>query len=197
MKIKKKFKINLPLEVKALYRPEKNLLILIGPTKTRSLNPSLRVFIFSNKSKNYLAVSNVPVHRVSKADVKKIQYFQGKLVAEIKNCMVEVQNTFYRKLKLVGVGYRLLSGVPANSNESSTNFTLKLGYSHLIHCKLPQGVQVFCRRFIYPTFFGDTSAELLNQTIAKIRRLRKPEPYKGKGILYLEEKIDIKQGKKA
>src|SRR5437660_1191919 len=95
---------------------------------------------------------------------------------------------FERKLEIVGIGYRCqLQG---------KNLQLALGYSHPIIFPLPEGVQAEVERQVSITLKGADKA-LVGQTAAKLRALRKPDPYKGKGIKYADEYIRRKVGKKA
>jgi len=89
---------------------------------------------------------------------------------------------------LMGIGYRCqLQG---------KNLQLALGYSHPIIFPLPEGVQAEVERQVSITLKGADKA-LVGQTAAKLRALRKPDPYKGKGIKYADEYIRRKVGKKA
>ena len=111
------------------------------------------------------------------------------LTRTLLNNMVEgVSKGFERKLEIIGVGYK---AVPAGSK-----LTLSLGFSHNIDFAMPAGITVeadkdnknmICLRGV--------DKELLGETAAKIRSYRSPEPYKGKGVKYLEEKIQRKAGK--
>ena len=97
----------------------------------------------------------------------------------------------YKRLNLVGVGYRILM----NDEKICTNFTLKLGFSHLIYYNLPDALTVHSTKYNKLTLFG-LSGTTLSQTTATLRSLKKPEPYKGKGILYQSEKVHLKVGKR-
>lgn len=193
MVFKKKLRVRVPQDIKALYCPKKNILSLIGKKSVKSFKPDLKVVIITDSVSKMLYVSNVPIKNFSNSMLKKLPDIQGMLVAAIKNNFSEATRAFYKKLRLVGVGYRILLGTNVNI---TTSLTIKLGYSHLLYCKLPNGLSIFCRKYIKPIIFGKSSWEAVSQTAAKIRNLRKPEPYKGKGVLYKEEKIILKQGKR-
>jgi large subunit ribosomal protein L6 len=106
-----------------------------------------------------------------------------KLVA---NMVTGVSDGFRRVLEINGVGYRA---------ESKGNaLQLALGYSHPILFPLPQGVQAKVDKQTVVTLEG-ADRQVLGETAAAIRKLRPPEPYKGKGIKYAEEKIRRKAGK--
>jgi large subunit ribosomal protein L6 len=105
----------------------------------------------------------------------------------VNNMITGVSQGFSRRLELVGVGYRA-----AVENKI---LTLQLGYSHDIKVMIPEGIEVACER---PTAIEVKGADKqkVGQLAADIRSLRKPEPYKGKGVRYEGEYILRKEGKK-
>jgi large subunit ribosomal protein L6 len=105
----------------------------------------------------------------------------------VNNMVVGVSTGFQRQLEINGVGYR------ANVAGNTINFSL--GYSHPIAFSLPQGVEAKIERNVITLNGADK--QLVGQVAANIRSLRKPEPYKGKGIKYIEERIRRKAGKAA
>ena len=112
--------------------------------------------------------------------------------ALIHNMVVGVSEGYKKELELVGVGYR------ATSNGQVLE--LALGYSHAIYIKLPKEIKVEAKseRNKNPLIILESSdKQLLGQVCAKIRSLRKPEPYKGKGIKFVGEVIRRKSGKSA
>lgn len=107
------------------------------------------------------------------------------------NCVTGVTNGFEKKLEIIGVGYRV--------NVSGSNVELHLGYSHPINFPLPTGIDASVdqdkkTKAIVLTISG-IDKQLVGQVAANIRALRKPEPYKGKGVRYLNEQILRKAGK--
>lgn len=108
------------------------------------------------------------------------------LMRALLNNMVEgVSKGFERKLELNGVGYRVqLQG---------SDLKFNLGYSHEVVYKVPAGVQVSVEQNVI-TVSGPNKQQV-GQVASEIRALRKPEPYKGKGIKYAEERIIRKSGK--
>ena len=103
----------------------------------------------------------------------------------IANMVTGVTNGFERVLEIVGVGYKAeLKGRTAVFN---------LGYSHPINYELPEGIDARIDKS--KIYLSGIDKELLGVTAAKIRNFRKPEPYKGKGIRYVEEMIRRKAGK--
>jgi large subunit ribosomal protein L6 len=106
----------------------------------------------------------------------------------VANMVQGVKDGFQRKLEIVGIGYR--------AQLQGKNLQLALGYSHPVIFPLPEGVQAEVEKQVSITLRGADKA-LLGQTAAQLRALRKPDPYKGKGIKYAEEQIRRKVGKKA
>ena len=117
--------------------------------------------------------------------VKGSRSLHGLFRALIANMVTGVSQGFEKILEIVGVGYRAeLSGRTA---------TFHLGYSHPISYEMPEGIDAKIEKTRI-TLSG-IDKELLGKTAAKIRSFRKPEPYKGKGIKYIEETIKRKAGK--
>lgn len=105
----------------------------------------------------------------------------------IENIVTGVHAGFERKLEINGVGYRAaLQG---------KNLQLALGYSHDVVYELPEGVSAACPKPTEIVLTG-IDKQQLGQVAAEIRQFRKPEPYKGKGVKYAEERIVRKEGKK-
>jgi large subunit ribosomal protein L6 len=112
--------------------------------------------------------------------------------ALIHNMVVGVSVGYRKEMELVGVGYR--------ANATGQILELALGYSHAIYIKLPAEVKVETKseRNKNPLIILESDdKQLLGQVCAKIRSLRKPEPYKGKGIKFVGEEIRRKSGKSA
>jgi large subunit ribosomal protein L6 len=105
----------------------------------------------------------------------------------VNNMVVGVTEGYEKKLEIVGVGYRVLSKGP-------TELEFQLGYSHSITFKAPEGITFTVDG---PTRLGvqGIDKQLVGEVAANIRKLRKPEPYKGKGVRYAGEHIRRKVGK--
>lgn len=106
----------------------------------------------------------------------------------VANMVNGVKDGYERKLEIVGIGYR--------AQMQGKNIQLALGYSHPVIFALPDGVTAEIEKQVSLTLKGADKA-LLGETAAKLRALRKPDPYKGKGIKYAGEVIRRKVGKKA
>ena len=98
----------------------------------------------------------------------------------------------FKKLKIIGVGYRILT---SKENLNKKLLTLKLGYSHHIYFKISSKLNFFCLKLTRLFLYGNSIQELFKEA-SMVRSLKKPEPYKGKGILYELEKITLKAGKR-
>ena len=103
----------------------------------------------------------------------------------LDNMVVGVTKGFQKKLEFNGVGYK--------AAVSGDTLQLNLGYSHPIHYKCPPGIQVKVQKNIIE--FSGCDKELIGLVAAKVRSFRPPEPYKGKGVRYVDEKIIRKSGK--
>jgi large subunit ribosomal protein L6 len=121
-----------------------------------------------------------------KIDDKKTDALQGLTRSLLANMVTGVHTGFQRILEVNGIGYR--AAVTGNV------LALSLGYSHPINFDLPNGISATVDKTNAITLSG-IDKELLGRTAAKIRQLRSPEPYKGKGIKYAEEHIQRKAGK--
>jgi len=111
----------------------------------------------------------------------------GATRAHLANMVTGVTKGYEKKLELVGVGYR--AAVQAK------NLTLTLGYSHLINYAIPEGVTIETPSQTEILVKG-IDRQRVGQTAAEIRGFRPPEPYKGKGVKYSDEKISLKEAKK-
>ncbi|MBI3627503.1 MAG: 50S ribosomal protein L6 [Candidatus Sungbacteria bacterium] len=118
---------------------------------------------------------------------KKTQAFWGLTRAILAHSIEGVLKGFEKKLELEGVGYRV--------NLEGKNLVFALGFSHPVMFDAPDGIQFKVEKNVITV--SGFSKDAVGETAAKIRSLKKPEPYKGKGIHYLGETIRRKAGKKA
>lgn len=114
--------------------------------------------------------------------------FHGLVYRLLGNMVRGVSEGFTRVLEINGVGYR--------AEAKGTNLQLSLGYSHPIVYQLPAGITAKVDKQTVITLEG-VDRQLLGEVAAQVRALRPPEPYKGKGIKYSDEKIRRKSGKAA
>lgn len=186
---KEKYTIKIPKDTTILYCEKQKILTLVGPAQRKSIKPQLKLLF--NKEQNLLKVSSKTFVAISNNDKKNIKTIRGTTVALIKQLLIETSTLISQKLRLHGMGYR----VSLAEILSDKVLTFKLGHSHLIFFKVPAGLSIFCFSRTKLCLFGHSYQDI-KQTAAFIRSCRSPEPYKGKGVLYDEEKITLKEGKK-
>jgi len=115
------------------------------------------------------------------------QALWGTYAAHVRNMIAGVNTPFVKKLQIEGIGYK--------AEVSGKNLKLMLGFSHPILMTLPEGVETKVEKNIVTIQGADK--EKVGQFAASVRALKKPEPYKGKGIRYEGEVVREKAGKKA
>ena len=121
-------------------------------------------------------------------DDRKVRALHGLARALVANMVAGVTQGFMKKLEIVGIGYR--------AQVQGRAIQLALGYSHPVIFPLPEGVTAEIDKQTAITLRSPDKA-VLGETAARLRMLRKPDPYKGKGIKYADEVIRRKVGKKA
>ncbi|HYM36026.1 MAG TPA: 50S ribosomal protein L6 [Steroidobacteraceae bacterium] len=126
--------------------------------------------------------------KVSKAnDTRELDMVAGSTRAHLANIVHGVSKGFEIKLELVGVGYRAAA--------QGKNLNLTLGFSHPINYPMPEGITVETPSQTEITIKG-SDKQKVGQVAADIRAFRSPEPYKGKGVRYAGEQIELKEAKK-
>jgi len=183
----KKYSIKIPSDIKYIYIRSKNILILKnsnGVTKTCSLKLVLDINL-----DQVVSVTEQFFQNCSKKDSRKIKAYRGLEMSLIRQALSQLYLINYKQVSLVGVGYR------AFISSKSNTLTLKLGYSHEIFIKIPSYLNVICPKSNI-IFVSGYSLNEVNLFVNFIRSFRKPEPYKGKGILFEYEQIVLKEGKK-
>ena len=121
-------------------------------------------------------------------DSKKVKEMHGTTNALINNMIEGVSNGFTKGLEIIGVGYSF--------NVKGKTLVVKAGYSHPVEVSIPEGLEVEQVSNTEITVKG-ISKQLVGEFAANVRKIRKPEPYKGKGIRYKGEYVRRKEGKKA
>jgi large subunit ribosomal protein L6 len=111
----------------------------------------------------------------------------GTMRALVANMVGGVSKGFEKKLSLVGVGYRAAA--------AGSKLNLQIGFSHPVAKDMPEGVKVACPTQTEIVITG-SDRQVVGQIAAEVRAIRPPEPYKGKGIRYVGEKVVIKETKK-
>ncbi len=148
---------------------------------SQSINPEIKV-----------EVTDGVLHVSRPSDSKEHRALHGLYRALINNMVIGVSEGYKKELELVGVGYR--------ASNNGQVLDLALGYSHAIYIQLPKEIKVETKseRNKNPLIILEScDKQLLGHVCSKIRSLRKPEPYKGKGIKFVGEVIRRKSGKSA
>ena len=145
-------------------------------TLSRALNPLVTV---KNEGGQ---LSFVPANDSTEADA-----MSGTMRALVANMVNGVGKGFEKKLNLVGVGFR--------AQAAGSKLNLQIGFSHPVVKEMPAGVKVAC-----PTqteiIISGPDRQSVGQVAAEVRAFRPPEPYKGKGIRYADERVTLKETKK-
>jgi large subunit ribosomal protein L6 len=141
-------------------------------------------------SQNVLVKVTIDAGKLSFApanDSREANAMSGTMRQLVNNMVVGVTKGFEKKLNLVGVGYK--------AQAQGTKLNLTVGYSHPVNKEMPSGITVTTPT---PTevLIKGADRQRVGQVAAEIRAIRPPEPYKGKGIRYSDEKITIKETKK-
>lgn len=144
-------------------------------TLTQTIHPAVELMM----EDGLVTVSCINDDRQSRA-------FQGMTRSLIDNMVTGVSKGFERVLEINGIGYR--------AELKGKQIVLSLGYSHPVAFDLPEGITADVEKNTIIKLSG-IDKETLGRTAAKIRSLRPPEPYKGKGVKYAEERIIRKAGK--
>ena len=146
----------------------------MGELKKR-IPPEIKIEIKENK-----------IFLSPRIDAKKVMALWGTMRSLIFNMVKGVSEGFEKKLEIEGIGYR--------GELKGNNLVLHVGFSKPIEVKAPQGIKFYVEKNIITV--SGIDKELVGQIAAKIRKIREPDAYKGKGIRYLGERIKLKPGKK-
>ena len=120
-------------------------------------------------------------------ETKKTSAFWGLTRSLIANMIEGVSRGYEKKLEIQGIGYK--------ARLEGEDLVLEIGFSHPVKIRCPQGIKFSIEKNIITV--SGIDKELVGNIAAKIRKVKKPEPYKGKGIRYLGEVVRKKMGKKA
>lgn len=166
-----------------------NVCLIEGPLGKKPLTLLTKVIL--NESKNEITVSDELFSDLINNKNLNAKALQGNTCALIKQTILGLSTGFRKQLNIIGVGYR------ASIEDTSKDIlNLKLGYSHPIYIKIPKNLKINCLKPTKISIFGSDKQEV-NQMASAIRSYKLPEPYKGKGILYQNEKIIKKEGKRS
>jgi len=181
-----KLPINIPAGVTVTLKD--NVVSVKGPKgeMSQAVDPSIIVSVENNEI--HFSIDE----KYDKVEQKQKQAFHGLYRALVNNMVVGVSEGYKKEMELVGVGYRV-------SNQGNL-IEFSLGYTHSIFIQLPSEIKVETKseRNKNPYICLEScDKQLLGLVCAKIRSFRKPEPYKGKGVLFVGEQIRRKSGKSA
>ena len=167
--------IAIPAKTKVTF--DKGLFTVEGPLGSLSKNFNSLVNVVINPE----GISLSPAKETIEADA-----LWGTYASHVINMVAGVNTPFVKKLILEGIGYK--------SEVKGTNLVLALGFSHPVNVAIPMGLKVTAEKNVITVSGSDK--EVVGQFAASLRALKKPEPYKGKGMRYDGEVIKRKQGKK-
>ncbi|MBP7551879.1 MAG: 50S ribosomal protein L6 [Spirochaetes bacterium] len=172
-----KLPIEIPAQVKITNSEKK--IIIEGPKGKMELDIDSNILVKNEGSK--LIIDR-------KSDEKNARAAHGLYRVLIQNMVKGVTTGFERKLEISGTGFK--------ANVEGQNLVLNLGYSHIIKYPIPKEIKIVVEENVKINISG-MDKHLVGFVASEIRKLRKPEPYKGKGIKYSDEKIRRKAGKAA
>ena len=153
--------------------------------KVSSNNDSLEMKL-SNLIKMEVNGNEITLVKVN--DSKEANMIHGTMNANLTNMIIGLKEGYKKDLEIIGVGYRF--------NVKGDTLVINAGYSHPVELSIPAGLKVVATSNTEITISGSDKV-LLGEFAANVRKVRQPEPYKGKGIRYKGEHVRRKEGKKA
>lgn len=171
-----KYPVELPKGVEATISAGQ--IVVKGPLGTLTQELTGDVLVRQEDNKLTFAVAN---------DSRHAKAMSGTVRSLVNNMVTGVSKGFERRLNLVGVGFR--------AQVQGDALKLQLGFSHDIVHQLPAGVKAECPSQTEIVIKG-ADKQVVGEVAAKVRAYRKPEPYKGKGVRYADERVIIKETKK-
>ena len=187
----KKYSLFVPDTIGLFYTKEKKILTIIGPKKIKSLKLDIDLKICKKQQKIEISFDSISSY-ISNSDRKKLRLLEGITLAIIRQSLLETCYLVHKKLKFVGVGYRVFDDIEPFEKKS---LLLRLGFSHPIFLPISTNIKIRCFKRTKVVICG-FSYSYISQFASLVRSFKKPEPYKGKGILYFNETISLKEGKK-
>lgn len=162
---------------------EGDIIIVKGPKGElrRSVPQLVKIEVTEEEGQKLVKVT------VSNAEEKEQNAIWGTMRSLINGMVTGVTEGFEKKLEVVGVGYK--------AAVSGKKLTLNVGYSHPVEFEMPEGIEASVEK--NEITISGINKELVGQVAANVRKIRKPEPYKGKGIKYADEIVRRKAGKAA
>lgn len=185
----KRYIIKIPTDVEVFYCDKRQVMLINGPYGKKLLKLKIKVELCENFK--LIKIQNLTFEKISNKEKKTLKSLRGTTTALIKQAFLEVSTVIYKKLNLVGVGYK---AYPIESKAGNL-IHLKLGYSHSIYFKIPEKVSIIANKNS-KLFVSGQNLSHITQTASLLRSYKVPEPYKGKGIVDNNETINLKEGKK-
>jgi len=184
------YNLRIPQNVSLIFCEKNSILTARGPQTKKSLKLKLKICI--DQLNKIVSVSPVLISKRSNVEKKRIKILRKTTFVEIKQLLIDSSVLIFQKLKIVGVGFRADF---ADTFMEKKILTLKLGFSHLVYVRVPENLHF--NSFTKTRFcvYGNSYYKI-SEFAASIRSKKLPEPYKGKGILYENEIINLKEGKK-
>ena len=162
-----------------------NVELVDGVVKVSCNNEALEM-AWSNLITMEISGNEITLSKVK--DTKEANMMHGTMNANLTNMIKGVKEGYKKDLEIIGVGYRF--------NVKGDVLVINAGYSHPVEMPIPAGLKVEAVSNTEITIKGSNKI-LLGEFAANVRKVRQPEPYKGKGIRYKDEYIRRKEGKKA
>jgi len=153
-----------------------NYLIVIGKLGIQIKKIPKEILIQNKNKKLYISVNS-----------SKYKSIWGTYRMLINNMIIGVNKGFLIKLKIVGIGYRAYN--------DHKYLRLKIGRTNIVKLLIPSNIKIKCVKFTKIYLYG-SNLQQIKLFAYKIRSFKKPDPYKGKGILFVNEVINFKEGKK-
>lgn len=177
--------INIPSNIKVSLEKKENLIIVEGKNGklTKKISPYVNIELI--KDSIILKLNRKLYSRYSEKYIKSIWGMSRSL---IYNMIKGINQGYTIRLQLIGIGYK------ARLSDAKDNLILKLGFSHSIRYIIPDTISI---SLLKPTLIliKGIDKQLVTQIAAKIRSLKSPEPFNGKGIKYLNEIVKLKEKK--
>ena len=162
-----------------------NVELVDGIVKVSNNNETLEMAL-SNLITMEVEGNEITLSKVK--DTKEANMMHGTMNANLTNMIKGVKEGYKKELEIIGVGYRF--------NLKGNTLVINAGYSHPVEMPIPAGLKVEAVSNTEITIKGSNKI-LLGEFAANVRKVRPPEPYKGKGIRYKDEHVRRKEGKKA
>lgn len=186
----KRFIIKVPNFIRVYFCKKTHILGIVSKPNCNILQLEIKIFFL--QSNNLIFVTNKPLIKGLRIKKKKLKALQGTTTALINQFILEASLKSYKNLKLFGIGFK---GGLISFNKLKLLY-LNVGYTHPIYFKIPKDISMVDYKPTKFIIYGDSNGKV-TQIAARIRKLKTPEPYKGKGILYENEIVRLKEGKKA